>query len=101
NASDQAVFTLSGTESDFAPGTLREYFVMVEFKATTPNGAQFASQVTAASGGSTGSVVIGVPAPSVGPNPGLLVLASNLHVTLHPAAAPQTQNNDARGPGDN
>lgn len=101
NASDHAVFTLSGTESDFTAATLREYFVMVEFEATTPNGAQFASQITDAGGGSTGTVVIGTPAPSAGPNPGLVVLASNLHVTLNPVASPMTVNNDAQGPGDN
>ncbi|MBX3460540.1 MAG: hypothetical protein KF696_11350 [Planctomycetes bacterium] len=96
---NQVTFTLSGTESQFAAGDSRQYFVVLAFSLNTPHQSQFATQLTAASGAQTGTTVSGVPAPSSGTAPGLEVMANSLYVTLVGPGAAATVNSDSQGPG--
>lgn len=96
---NQVTFTLSGTESQFAAGDSRQYFVVLSFSLNTPHQSQFATQLTAASGAQTGTTVSGVPAPASGTAPGLEVMANSLYVTLLGPGAAATVNSDSQGPG--
>ncbi|MCA8914942.1 MAG: hypothetical protein KDB90_05985 [Planctomycetes bacterium] len=99
NGSNQVTFTLSGTESQFAAGDSREYFVVLEFSITTPHMATFATQLTAASGAATGTNINGTPAPAGGPTAGLIVNANSLFITLNGPGAAVTVDNNSQGAG--
>lgn len=99
NGSNQVTFTISGTESQFTAGTTKVYFLMVQFDAATPSGAEFATQLTTASGASTGTNINGTPAPAAGTAPGLIYYANNLDITLNGPVASTTVNSNSQGPG--
>ncbi|MCG3185053.1 MAG: hypothetical protein ICCCNLDF_03235 [Planctomycetes bacterium] len=99
NASNQVTFTLSGTESQFAAGDTREYFVVLTFDINTAHQAEFATQLTAASGAATGTNINGLPAPAGGPAPGLMVMANSLAVALNGPGAATTVDSNSQGPG--
>lgn len=101
NGSNQVTFALTGSESQFAAGDQREYFVVLEFDAATPNAAEFATQLTNASGATTGTQFTGLPAPSAGTAPGVIVYANNLVVALNGPSAATTVDNNSQGPGGN
>ncbi|MCC7508136.1 MAG: hypothetical protein IT464_02025 [Planctomycetes bacterium] len=99
NGSNQVIFTISGTESQFTAGTTKVYFLMVQFDAATPSGAEYATQLTTASGASTGTNINGTPAPAAGTAPGLIYYANNLNITLNGPVASTTVNSNSQGPG--
>ncbi|MBK8207767.1 MAG: IPT/TIG domain-containing protein [Planctomycetes bacterium] len=99
NGSNQVIFTLSGTESQFTAGTTKVYFLMVQFDAATPSAAEYATQLTTASGASTGTNINGTPAPAAGTAPGLIYYANNLDITLNGPVASTTVNSNSQGPG--
>jgi hypothetical protein len=99
SASNQFVFSLTGAESQFAANDSREYFVVVAFASTTPNNAEFQTQLESAGGTSTGTQFNSLPAPGTGPAPGVIVYASNLHITRTGPTAAATVDNDAQGTG--
>lgn len=101
DASNLATFPLTGTESQFSSSaTPIQYFVVVGFAASTPDGSIFQTQLTAASGTTAGATINGVPAPAAGPAPGLEVLANNLIVHLHGPTGAASVDSDDQGPGD-
>ncbi len=91
-------FTLSGTESQFAAGDNRQYFIVVAFNMNGTSGTDFSTQLQGASGQSTGTTINGLPAPTGG-TAGLLLLANNLIVTVNGPSAATTVNNQFPGPG--
>jgi hypothetical protein len=99
NASNQLVFNLSGAESQFVANDSRQYFVIVAFASTTPNNAEFQTQLEAAGGTTAGTQFNSLPAPGTGPAPGCIVFASNLHITRTGPTAAATVDNDTQGTG--
>ncbi len=89
-------FALSGSESVFAAGTTREYFVIVGFNTNGSNGDTFQSQVTGVSGTQFGASVAGTPAPATAA-PGLLLQDNQLVVTLNGPGSVTSVNSNSTG----
>lgn len=94
-----ASFTITGTESQWAAGDVRQFFIVVDFNTNGANNTTFATQVQGASGGSTGTTYNALPQPSTGPTAGLLLLANNITVTVNGPGTATTVNNTDQGPG--
>lgn len=89
-------FALSGSESVFAAGTTREYFVIVGFNTNGSNGDTFQSQITGVSGTQFGATVAGTPAPATAA-PGLLLQDNRLVVTLNGPGGITSVNSNSSG----
>lgn len=94
-----ASFTITGTESQWAAGDVRQFFIVVDYNTNGTNNTTFATQVQGASGGSTGTTYNALPQPSSGPTAGLLLLANNITVTVNGPGTATTVNNTDQGPG--
>lgn len=94
-------FTLSGAESQFPAAASRRYFVIVSFNLVGASGTTFVSQLTDIVGTSFGATLSGVPSPSGGPCPGLLLRGNNLVATFNGPGTASTIGSADQGAGNN
>jgi hypothetical protein len=90
-------FNLSAEQPFQAPET-RHYLVVYDFNLDAPHGATFRCLVTGLFGFRTGTVIIGLPAPSNQGTAGVVMNGNLLRFTLNGPQAAVTVNADSQGP---
>src|SRR5690606_3907105 len=85
-------------EAPFTPPETREYLVMYDFNNAAPHGANFGCYVQNVVSQIAGTLMTGVPAPTVLGTAGVQMIANILEVNLDGPSAVSTVNSNAQGP---